>query len=177
MAAIEKGRMTHAYDGELVVFLIGMRINSWWRPDLWLPVFTAMPPMLAELSADPDSGMLGYRLLLGEGGPMLVTYWDSHQKLYAYASRPDAKHRPAWTRFNQRARRVPGAVGIWHETFQVSRAESVYVGMPVSGLAKATSVVPVGPRGQRATERYRAGGTSLAACPSRAATNTAMLQR
>ncbi len=50
MAVIESGRMTHDHDGELVVFLIGMRINRWWRPDLWLPVFNAMPPMLAELA-------------------------------------------------------------------------------------------------------------------------------
>lgn len=163
MATIESRRMTHQHDGELVVFLIGMRINRWWRFDLWLPVFRAMPPMIAELAEDPDSGMLGYRLLLGEGGPMLVIYWDSHEKLYAYASRTDAEHRPAWTSFNQRARRAPGAVGIWHETFQVSTAESVYVGMPVSGLAKATSAAPVGPRGQRATDRYRAGKTQLAA--------------
>jgi hypothetical protein len=90
MARIENGRMTHDHDGELVVFLIGMRINSWWRPDLWLPVFNAMPPMLAELAKDPASGMLGYRLTLGEGGPLLIMYWDSHEKLYAYASRPDA---------------------------------------------------------------------------------------
>ena len=163
MSEIHAGRMTHAYEGELVVFLIGMRINRWWRPDLWLPVFSAMPPMLAELSKDPDSGMLGYRLLLGEGGPMLVTYWNSHEKLYAYAARPDAQHRPAWTRFNQRARRAPGAVGIWHETFQVATAESIYAGMPVRGLAKATSSVPVGRRGDRAVDRYRAGGTSAAA--------------
>lgn len=163
MSAYEHRRMTHDHDGELVVFLIGMRINRWWRPDLWLPVFNAMPPMLAELSKDPDSGMLGYRLLLGEGGPMLVMYWDSHEKLYAYASRPDAEHRPAWTRFNQRARRAPGAVGIWHETFQVAAAESVYVGMPARGLAKATSAVPVGRRDDRAVARLRDGDTSVAA--------------
>lgn len=146
-----------------MVFLIGMRINRWWRPDLWLPVLNAMPPMLADLSKDPDSGLLGHRLLLGEGGPTVVTYWDSHEKLYAYASRPDAEHRPAWTRFNQLARKAPGAVGIWHETFQVGVAESVYVGMPVRGLARATRAVPVGPRSERAEARYRAGATSLAA--------------
>lgn len=163
MSEIVNGRVTHAHDGELVVFLIGMRINRWWRPDLWLPVFRAMPPMLAELSKDPGSGMLGYRLLLGEGGPMVVMYWDSHEKLYAYAARPDAAHRPAWARFNQRARQAPGAVGIWHETFQVSAAESVYVGMPPRGLAQATSVVPVERRGGRAAARFRRGRTQLAA--------------
>ena len=53
--------LTHEHDGPLVVFLIGMRINRWWRPDLWLPVFAVMPTMLAELSRDPGSGLLGYR--------------------------------------------------------------------------------------------------------------------
>lgn len=163
MTEVHSGRLTHAYEGELVVFLIGMRINRWWRPDLWLPVFNAMPSMLAELSRDPDSGMLGYRLTIGEGGPLLVMYWDSHEKLYAYASRPDARHRPAWTLFNQRARRAPGAVGVWHETFQVAAAESIYSGMPVRGLAKATSAVSVGRRGDRAADRYRVGGTTAVA--------------
>ncbi len=43
MAKVISSRMTHDYDGDLVVFLIGMRINKPWRPDLWLPVFNAMP--------------------------------------------------------------------------------------------------------------------------------------
>lgn len=163
MTSIETGRTTHSHDGELVVFLIGMRINRWWRPDRWLPVFAAMPPMLAELARDPDSGMLGYRTVLGEGGPLVIMYWNSSEKLYDYASRPDARHRPAWTRFNRRSRSAPGVVGIWHETFRVSVAESIYVGMPVSGLARATTAVPVGRRGDRARQRYAEGGTAAAA--------------
>ena len=82
MATVTAGRMTHEYDGDLVVFLIGMRINKPWRPDLWLPVFNAMPRMLAELSKDKDSGLLGYRLTIGAGGPLLVQYWSSSEKLY-----------------------------------------------------------------------------------------------
>jgi len=156
MADIIASRMTHDYDGELVVFLIGMRINKPWRPDLWLPVFNAMPKMLAELSKDKDSGLLGYRLTLGAGGPLLVQYWSSHEKLYAYASDRDAAHRPAWAAFNRRARKAPGAVGIWHETYLVERAETIYAGMPISGLAAATSSVPVARRGETAAERLGA---------------------
>ena len=156
MADIIASRMTHDYDGELVVFLIGMRINKPWRPDLWLPVFNAMPRMLAELSKDKDSGLLGYRLTFGAGGPLLVQYWSSHEKLYAYASDRDAAHRPAWAAFNRRARKAPGAVGIWHETYLVERAETIYAGMPVSGLAAATSAVPVARRGETAAERLGA---------------------
>ena len=86
MTDVISTRMTHEYDGDLVVFLIGMRINKPWRPDLWLPVFFAMSKVLAELSKDADSGLLGYRLTFGAGGPLLVQYWNSHDKLYAYAS-------------------------------------------------------------------------------------------
>ena len=153
MTDVVPGRMTHDYDGDLVVFLIGMRINKPWRLDLWLPVFTAMPAMLAELSKDKQSGLLGYRLTFGAGGPLLVQYWNSHEKLYQYASNRDAAHRPAWAAFNRRARKAPGAVGVWHETYVVERAESIYAGMPVSGLAAATSSVPVGRRGETAAER------------------------
>ncbi len=155
MTPIIPGRMTHEHDGELVVFLIGMRVNRLRRPDLWLPVFAAMPRMLAELSRDPGSGLLGHRVLLGAGGPTVVQYWSSAEKLYAYASQPDAQHRPAWTAFNRRARAVPGAVGIWHETYVVDRAESVYVAMPATGLAAATAGVPVGRRADRAADRLR----------------------
>ena len=156
MTKVIPGRMTHRHDGDLVVFLIGMRINKPWRPDLWLPVFVAMPGMLAELSRDPDSGLLGYRLVFDPRGPWLVQYWSSVDKLYAYASETSAQHHPAWSRFNRRARTAPGAVGIWHETFEVSRAESIYVGMPPSGMAAATQLTPVAKRGDRAIQRLAA---------------------
>lgn len=157
---VVNSRMTHEHDGALVVFLIGMRINSWWQVHRWWPVLTAMPPLLRELSQDPGSGMLGYRAAVGEAGPFVVMYWDSHEKLYAYAGAPDARHRPAWARFNRRSRSAPGVVGIWHETFEVSTAESIYVDMPPRGLAAATSMVPVGRRGDRAADRLRTGATS-----------------
>lgn len=157
MARILSHRSTHRHTGPLVVFLIGMRINRPWRPDLWLPAFAAMPRMLRELSSDPGSGLLGYRLTFGAGGPLVVQYWRSTEELYAYASQPDAEHRPAWAAFNSRARRAPGAVGIWHETFPVDRAESMYVGMPVSGLAKASASQPA-PDGSRAADRLAAAG-------------------
>ena len=149
--------MTHRHEGELVVFLIGMRINQPWRPDRWLPTFMAMTPMLTELSKDPDSGLLGWRMTFGNGGPTMIQYWSSKDKLYAYASSQDATHRPAWTEFNRRARKAPGSVGIWHETYVVERAESMYVGMPPTGLAKATQAVEVGRRSDRAADRLAEG--------------------
>lgn len=149
---------THRHEGELVVFLIGMKVRKLWRPDAWLPAFLAMPRMLAELSKDPDSGLLGYRMAMGPGGPVIIQYWSCADKLYAYASDRSGEHRPAWAEFNRRVRRVPGAVGIWHETYLVDRAESIYVDMPVIGLAAATEVVPVGR--DRAAERLGEGRTA-----------------
>ena len=157
MADIIASRMTHDYDGELVVFLIGMRINKPWRPDLWLPVFNAMPGMLAELSKDKDSGLLGYRLTFGAGGPLVVQYWSSQREAVCLrqASETQLTVQPGPRSIAAHAR-APGAVGIWHETYLVERAETIYAGMPVSGLAAATSAVPVARRGETAAERLGA---------------------
>lgn len=155
MARLQEGRWTHAHDGGIVVFLIGMRVNRPWRPDLWVPAFTAMPRMLAELQREPARGLLGAQLLLGSGGPSLVQHWRSTDELYAYAADPAGEHRPAWTAFNRRARAARGAVGIWHETYAVPAGglESIYVDMPVTGLAAATGAAPVTARSQTARQR------------------------
>lgn len=161
MTKIVSGRVTHRHDGELVVFHIGMTLNRWWRPDLWFPVLRVMRPMLAELSEDPDSGLIGYELLFNGKGPYVVQYWSSVDKLYDYASAGSLSHRPAWTRFNAMVKKHPDAVGIWHETFIVERAESVYVGTPARGLPGATMILPVEKRHHRARVRLADGALTL----------------
>lgn len=159
MSKVITGRMTHRHEGELVVFHIGMQINRWWRPDLWMPVVGAMTRMMRELTSDPDSGLLGSEQLFGPGGPYVVQYWSSIDKLYAYASNPIQEHRPAWTDFNRAARKAPEAVGVWHETFLVDTAESMYVSTKPMGLPKATELVEVGRRQDRAQARFAEGRT------------------
>lgn len=156
MAVIARGRHTHAHTGELTVFAIGMRVNRLHRPDAWVPVLAAMGPMLAELARDPGSGFLGARTLLGWRGPTVLQYWRSPEDLYRYAADRAARHRPALSAFNARARRVPGAVGVWHETYRVAAAETVYVDVPVMGLAAATRAVPVTARTDAARDRLAA---------------------
>lgn len=146
-------RFTHQHDGSLVVFLIGFRIRQPWHVRTWMRTFLAMPPMLAELSKDPDSGMLGFRTTIEGPGATVVQYWESTEKLLAYANDNGQKHRPAWTAFYRAAKRRPGAVGIWHETYVVDRAETFYGDMPQFGLAKATSRIAVGPRNRTAAQR------------------------
>ncbi|MEU7133400.1 DUF4188 domain-containing protein [Streptomyces sp. NPDC046261] len=160
-APISERRVTAAAEGDVVVFLIGMRVNRWRAVRHWLPVLAAMPRMLKELSRDGDSGLLGLRAL--GGGPRVfgvVQYWESREKLLAYASDPGGQHRPAWAAFNRRVRNSTGNVGIWHETYIVPAGsyESVYLDMPPAGLGAAWGVEPVGRRGERAAQRLASGG-------------------
>lgn len=141
---------THAHDGDIAVFLIGLRINRIWRPDLWVPALAAMGPMIGELYAAKAAaeegggehpGFLGHRSLLGAGGPTVVQYWRSVDDIYAYAHDPDRAHRPAWKAFYERGRTSAGAVGVWHETYAVPAGahESLYISMKPTGLGAATA--------------------------------------
>ncbi|MDA3642765.1 DUF4188 domain-containing protein [Saccharopolyspora indica] len=156
--APQTGRRTAPNDRDLVVFLLGTRINELTAVRSWIPVIIAFRRMLAELRAAPDSGLLAFRILYRP--PRLVTtvqYWESAEKLYAYASDPAGRHRPAWTDFYRRSKAAGGRVGIWHETYLVPARsyESIYVAMPESGLARAFGSAPVDHRTDRANDRLR----------------------
>jgi hypothetical protein len=133
----------------LAVFLIGLRVNRWHRPDAWGPALAAMGPMLSELYRDPESGFLSHRTTLTARGPLMVQYWRSAADVMRYARAQDRAHRPAWQAFHARARRAPGAVGIWHELYDVAAGagHATYVDMPSLGLDRALSLP--GPAPQR----------------------------
>ena len=149
--------MTSVVEGDFVVFLIGMRINRWWKIHKWLPVVKAMPGMLKELSANPDSGFLGAESSLG----LIVQYWKSFDHLEAYAKNRDALHFPAWKAFNKNIR-SNGDVGIWHETYQVRAGEyeCIYNNMPRFGLGKVGELVPVSGLKEHARNRIKQRTTS-----------------
>lgn len=150
-----KRRETHVPTDSLVLFQIGMRINKPWRIDAWLPTFFAMPPMLRELSRDAEHGILGYRLLFGEGGATVVAWFRTVEDAYRYANADHQQHRPAWLDFLRRSRKSPGAVGIWHETYEVARAETFYGDMPPSGLGKAVGTQPITRGSESARDRMK----------------------
>jgi len=149
-----EGRQTAAYDGELVVFLIGMRVNSVRKVREWVPVVRAMGPMLRELMKDKESGLLGFRTLPTWRGITLIQYWESVEKLQTFANDTGRTHRPAWVDFFRNSYKG-GAVGIWHETYVVpaGNTETIYGNMPLLGLGRARGVEPVGKRGDTAAER------------------------
>jgi hypothetical protein len=128
-------------EGEFVVFLIGMRVNRWWKVHKWLRVSLAMPRMIRELMGKPELGFLGAESWFGRT-TIMVSYWRSMDHLMAYAKSRDGEHLPAWRAFNQHVG-TNGDVGIWHETYRSRPGdwEGVYVNMPSFGLAKASQGV------------------------------------
>jgi hypothetical protein len=134
---ILKERMTATIDGEFVVFLIGVRINSPLRVHKWIPIVAAMPRMLKELYRQPELGLLHADTWFGRT-IIVVQYWRSMGHLLTYSKSKEAEHLPAWKAFNQKVG-TDGTVGIWHETYAASPGtyENVYVNMPAFGLGKA----------------------------------------
>lgn len=142
MAKIDRRRLTAEVEVDFVVFLIGFRINKWWKIWKWLPVFMAMPKMLIELNKKPELGLLHAHTHFGLRTALLVQYWESFEKLQAYAVNKNNNHLPAWKSFNQKIG-SNGDVGIWHETYLISpeQYECVYANMPPYGLGQAGTLV------------------------------------
>ena len=140
MALIHPGRFAATYEGPLVVFLIGLRINHFRKIGQWLPVARAMGPMLA-----------GLRTI------MLAQYWRDFDSLEHYARARDKAHWPAWAAFNKAVGKS-GAVGIFHETYAVPAAghEAIYVNMPAFGLGAVSGLTPA--TGSREAARGRMRG-------------------
>lgn len=151
-------RTTAILDGEYVVFLVGLRVNTLWRPDKWFSALRAGATMDRSLRGDPGSGMLDSRLVFGARGPMFIQIWRSFADLERFARDADGLHDRAWKRFYKLVGRS-GAVGLWHETYQVApgRYEAMYVNMPRWGLMNAGEPAPASRRGETARERMAAG--------------------
>lgn len=156
--SVQEGRFTSSHEGPLVVFIVGMRINHFHKIGKWLPVARAMGPMIAELSADPQSGFLGAETMRQSMRTFIfIQYWRDFESLESYARDRERKHWPAWTAFNK-AVGSDGTVGIFHETYCVERAghETIYGNMPPIGLGKFSGLVPA--TGSRNEARSRMKG-------------------
>lgn len=154
MAKIIPERMCARMEGDFVVFIIGARINKFWKVHKWLPVIVSMPKMIKELAANPESGFLGAESF----GTTLVQYWRSFEALEAYARSHDGQHWPTWVAFNKRMAGSRGDVGIWHETYKVPAGsyEAIYSGMPPIGLGKVGKLIPARERYESARQRMEA---------------------
>jgi len=156
MSDVFAARYTARVQKPVVPFLIGMRVNKLLAVGKWFPLVLAMPRMRAELSKKPEAGLLSYRTYISGRVILVQEYWESFDKLVAYAHDRSGQHFPAWGAFN-RAVGTSGSVGIWHETYLVEpgKAESIYVNMPVFGLAAAAHHVKAEGRLAAAKDRMR----------------------
>lgn len=141
-------RVTADLEDEVVLFLIGMRINRPWKVWQWWPMFNAMRRMLNRLEQEPALGLLEAKSYAAPPDVMVVQYWESFDKLEAWARDPGLPHQPAWKAYKQ-AVGGTGDAGIWHETYVVKpgMTESVYENMPPHGLGAAVELTDAtGPR-------------------------------
>jgi hypothetical protein len=165
MAKVFKGRYTADLEGDFVVFLIGMRVNKPWDVRGWWPTLAAMRPMIKELEAHPELGLLRAQQAW-IAGPAVVQYWRSFEQLDRFARDSELLHLPTWKKWNQTAR-ASNAVGIWHETFKVHAGEyeAIYGNMTRTGLAAAAGHLPLTAKGRTAARRIGATTEDVPAVP------------
>jgi heme-degrading monooxygenase HmoA len=150
------GRYTTENSEEVVVFIIGMRINKRLAVHKWFPVFKAMPGMIKELYTNKEElGFLSMESYFGLRTTVMIQYWRSTDDLIAYAQ--NKRHLKAWKEFNQKIG-ASGVVGIYHETYRLTPGEyeTVYGNMPLYGLGKALKHVPITKNKDRASQRLNA---------------------
>jgi hypothetical protein len=165
MSEVFRGRFTAQIEGPFVVFIIGMRVNRLLAIHKWLPVASAMGPMVKHLLEHPELGLLHAQSYAYWRGAALVQYWRSFEQLEHFARDPSLNHLEPWKRFNK-AVGAGGSVGIWHETYvvQANQYECVYGNMPKMGLALAGSHIPA--IGAKETAKRRMGMKGEPAVPS-----------
>lgn len=127
--------------GEVVVFIVGMRVHRWRRIRSWMPIVRAMTRMLDELYARPADGFLGMEAMRSGRTFAQVQYWGSVEAIGQFARAQDRSHAPAWADFNRRTA-GSGDVGLFHETYRAEcgDVESLYANMPDFGLLRARGV-------------------------------------
>jgi len=141
MADVKKQRLEADIQTPFVVFVIGFRINTYWKIHKWLPVLRAFKAIHQELDAKPEIGCMGYETWSGRGR-LSMQYWRSYDELINYARDKSANHFPAWFAFNANGDSA-GDVGLWHEVYMAKPGtfRAVYKNMPPVGLGRATSLV------------------------------------
>ena len=152
---IYTGRYTTENTKDVVVFIIGMRVNKRHAIHKWLPVFSAMPGMIKELYTNQEElGFLSMESYFGLRTTTMIQYWRSTEDLLGYAK--SKKHLTAWENFNKKVKNND-AVGIYHETYQLSPGhyESIYANMPHYGLGKALKHIPIHTERNSARKRLK----------------------
>lgn len=150
-------------DEDVVVFLIGIRLNHPWKlTNNFAKAGRAMSEIEQELRDHPETGCLGSESFVGSHTSgstlLLVQYWKSSEHLEKYAQSSSNKHYGPWRRLMILGKKSI-ELGFWHETFVVRGGdyEAIYVNCPLFGLANARGVVSEPASRMRSTMRGRLG--------------------
>ncbi len=87
MPRVQSGRFTADVEGDVTVFLIGMRLNKPWLVHRWLAGVRGHARMLAHLGQHPEVGMLGQQTWIGRT-TLMLSYWRSPEHLQRFAVGP-----------------------------------------------------------------------------------------
>ena len=85
MKNIINDRVSARKDEGFVVFLIGMRINNFWKIHKWFPIFISFPKMVSELIKNQSLGYLGGETWFGRN-IISIQYWESFDKVRTFCS-------------------------------------------------------------------------------------------
>jgi hypothetical protein len=138
--SIHNGAFTAKTENGFVVFIIGVRLNKIFAFFKWLSVIKAMVPMIKELYQNPELGFIQEQTVIGWRTVTTIQYWRSYEQLEAYTY--GKTHSKAMKKFHQKIGKS-GAIGLYHETYKIEKDESLYINMPIYGLAKAFEHVPI----------------------------------
>ncbi|MFC3885554.1 DUF4188 domain-containing protein [Bacillus songklensis] len=137
---IHNGAFTAETEDGFVVFIIGVRLNKIRALFKWLSAIKAMMPMLKELYQNPELGFLQEQTVIGWRTVTTIQYWRTYEQLETYSK--GNIHSEALKNFYKKIGKS-GSVGLYHETYKVEKDESLYINMPVYGLAKAFSHIRI----------------------------------
>lgn len=137
-------RMVADVDGDLVVYINGMRLNRLRAVREWFVAGRKLAAMFERLEADPDSGFLGYQpAFMGLRTGAAIQYWRSLTDLKRFANDPDGPHVPAWRWYEDEVDEG-GGVGLWAELYVVEAGsyETFFRNVRDVGLGRVVGVVP-----------------------------------
>ena len=116
MSRILQQRTAGVIEGDFVVFVIGMRMNRFWKVHKWLPIAWAFRRAPGTVQAAGRRVARGPPDARRHAESPVCAFWRSFEHLERFARDPDKAHLPTWAAFNKRVG-TSGDVGIWHETF------------------------------------------------------------
>ena len=133
-------------EGDIVVYISGMRLNKLRAIPQWIAAGRTLAKMFDRLEADPDSGFLGYQpAFMGIRTGAAIRYWRSLEDLKRFVRDQNDLHVPTWKWYNETVD-IDGGVRFWAELYVVEsgRYETFYRNIDPTGLGAVGGLRPDG---------------------------------